>query len=151
MICQKLVLYPFYLIRQLFELYHICLEVHCIRYELHLFMAKAFNLLKLIWPAKAEEPFLKSLVWPVLEPETSPSRFGCASTKPNLLWLVAQNHLNFLAPPYPSPSYTLPPPQYVQCSFLQPNIIIPYIWYFLVVIFSWSVTNFPKLLLSVNY
>ena len=33
---------------QLFELYHLCLEVHCIRYELRLFMAKSFPLLKLI-------------------------------------------------------------------------------------------------------
>ena len=41
----------FYLIRQpnqSFELYYLCLEVHCIRYELHLFKAKAFPLLKLI-------------------------------------------------------------------------------------------------------
>jgi hypothetical protein len=44
-----LVLYPFILSdNQLFELNHLCLEVHCIRYELRLFMAKAFPLLKLI-------------------------------------------------------------------------------------------------------
>ena len=33
---------------QLFELYHLSLKFHCIRYELPLFMAKAFPLLKLI-------------------------------------------------------------------------------------------------------
>ena len=34
--------------KKLFELYHLWLEVHCIKYELRLFMAKAFPLLKLI-------------------------------------------------------------------------------------------------------
>ena len=33
---------------QLFELYNLCLEDHCIRYELRFFMAKEFSLLKLI-------------------------------------------------------------------------------------------------------
>ena len=56
MICQRLdtrnglkVQYTFILSdNQLFELYHLCLEVHCTMYELRHFMAKAFPLLKLI-------------------------------------------------------------------------------------------------------
>ena len=83
--------YPFYHIRQpaLHDLYHLCLEVHCIRSELHLFMVKAFPLLKLImtstdWGA-VSTTFYSSLVWRGLEPESSPSRSGCATTKPNLL------------------------------------------------------------------
>ena len=72
---------------QLFEFYHLCLEVHCIRYELRLFMANAFPLLKLIKTSTGSGAlstiFLKSLVWPGLEPETNPSRSGCDTT--NLL------------------------------------------------------------------
>ena len=56
MICQRLdtyngpyVLYPFFLSgNQLFELYHLYLDVHCIRYALHLSMTKALPLLQLI-------------------------------------------------------------------------------------------------------
>ena len=33
---------------QLDELYHLCLEVHCIKYELSLFLVKAFLLFNLI-------------------------------------------------------------------------------------------------------
>ena len=43
------IIYPVILSdNQLFELYHLCLEVHCKLYELHLFMDKAFPLLNLI-------------------------------------------------------------------------------------------------------
>ena len=45
----KFELYPFILSDNLlFELYHLFLEFHGIRYELRLFMAKAFPLLELI-------------------------------------------------------------------------------------------------------
>ena len=109
---------------------YLCLEVHCMRYELRLFIAKAFPLLKLImtstgWGAvitifkvfgmtrtsfwrffhnsfsvcpKRSQIFRKSKKYNNifflnvrlystvgLEPETSPSRTGCATTEPNLL------------------------------------------------------------------
>ena len=53
---------------QLFEFYYLCLEVYYIRY--------VFPLLKLIMNRR----------W--LEPETSKSIFGCATTEPNMLGLV---------------------------------------------------------------
>ena len=43
-----------------------------------------------LWPAQAEEksvPFLKSLVWPGLEPDTSPSRSGCDTTS-QICWVI---------------------------------------------------------------
>ena len=60
---------------------------HCIMYLLRLFMAKAFTILKLMtctgWGAVST--IFKSLVWPGLEPKTSPFRSRCATTEPNLL------------------------------------------------------------------
>ena len=78
---------PFILSNKIFKIYHFCLEVHCncIRYELRLFMAKAFPLHKLIMTSTAEDTM--TLVSPGLEPKTSPSRSGCATTitKANVL------------------------------------------------------------------
>ena len=67
---------------QLFELHDLYLEVHCIRYELRLFMPKVFPLLKLIM---AKNRASSVILWPGLEPETSPSKSRFATTEPNLL------------------------------------------------------------------
>ena len=66
-------------------------------------MAKVFPiLLGSSWPAaQAEEqevPFLKSLMlWPGLEPETSPYRSGYATIVPNLLSKICNRRLYFIS------------------------------------------------------
>ena len=82
---QYVSLIPFILSdNQLFELYHLFLEVNCIMYEMRLFMAKTFPLFKLI-RLRCSKYHFKSLVWPRLEPKTFTSRSRCANTQPNLI------------------------------------------------------------------